>query len=142
MNAHRMTDPDDVTRYLLGGRATLTLKSARTGARRTFRVRSSDRPELYFVDLLSGADNEHDYRYLGCFTVKPTLVPRSINRLRWGEDAWRIFRWFLRQIVYNREFHPELEVWHEGRCSKCARPLTDPESIARGIGPVCYSSIH
>ena len=23
------------------------------------------------------------------------------------------------------------------RCSVCHRPLTDPESIARGMGPVC-----
>lgn len=25
----------------------------------------------------------------------------------------------------------------EARCSCCGRPLTDPESIALGIGPVC-----
>lgn len=23
------------------------------------------------------------------------------------------------------------------RCARCGRPLTDPESIARGMGPVC-----
>ena len=25
------------------------------------------------------------------------------------------------------------------RCSVCSRPLTDPESVAAGIGPVCKS---
>jgi hypothetical protein len=33
----------------------------------------------------------------------------------------------------------ELEVWHQGSCGKCGRPLTVPESIASGIGPVCAS---
>jgi hypothetical protein len=25
----------------------------------------------------------------------------------------------------------------EGRCLRCNRPLTTPESIRRGIGPIC-----
>ena len=25
-----------------------------------------------------------------------------------------------------------------GKCSVCGRTLTNPESIARGMGPVCY----
>jgi len=31
----------------------------------------------------------------------------------------------------------DLEVWHEGRCSKCGRQLTDPVSISVGMGPTC-----
>jgi len=26
-------------------------------------------------------------------------------------------------------------------CAKCKRPLSDPESIKRGIGPICYNKI-
>lgn len=32
---------------------------------------------------------------------------------------------------------PECEVWHEGRCGRCGRKLTVPESIETGIGPDC-----
>jgi hypothetical protein len=28
-----------------------------------------------------------------------------------------------------------------GTCGKCRRPLEDPESVARGIGPVCYQKM-
>lgn len=28
-----------------------------------------------------------------------------------------------------------------GRCFKCLRPLTDPESVKRGIGPVCAKAL-
>jgi hypothetical protein len=31
-----------------------------------------------------------------------------------------------------------LEVWHEGRCGRCGRALTVPESVERGIGPECW----
>lgn len=27
------------------------------------------------------------------------------------------------------------------RCSECHRPLSDPKSIARGIGPVCWRKL-
>jgi hypothetical protein len=36
--------------------------------------------------------------------------------------------------------HPDsdkLEVWHEGRCGRCGRRLTVPESIESGLGPEC-----
>jgi hypothetical protein len=30
-----------------------------------------------------------------------------------------------------------LEFWHEGRCGRCGRRLTVPDSIASGYGPEC-----
>ena len=30
-----------------------------------------------------------------------------------------------------------MELRHTGRCLRCARPLTDSESVDRGLGPVC-----
>jgi hypothetical protein len=30
-------------------------------------------------------------------------------------------------------------VWHEGRCGRCGRKLTVPESIESGFGPECAS---
>lgn len=31
-----------------------------------------------------------------------------------------------------------MEMEMKGRCMMCGRTLTNPESVARGIGPVCY----
>lgn len=31
---------------------------------------------------------------------------------------------------------------HHGACVICGRTLTDPESVARGIGPVCITKLH
>ena len=30
-----------------------------------------------------------------------------------------------------------LRVYHEGKCCRCGRTLTTPESIKKGIGPEC-----
>lgn len=47
------------------------------------------------------------------------------------------FEWFCRHFTeYNR-----IELWHHGECSMCGRALTDPKSIERGIGPVCYEAL-
>lgn len=49
----------------------------------------------------------------------------------------------FRQDVIGDEVIPHvqalgrIEVWHEGRCGRCARRLTVPESILIGIGPEC-----
>jgi hypothetical protein len=33
------------------------------------------------------------------------------------------------------------EVYHEGRCGRCNRKLTVPESIETGLGPECASKL-
>jgi hypothetical protein len=37
------------------------------------------------------------------------------------------------------EMPPLTEIWHEGRCGRCGRKLTVPDSIAIGIGPDCLT---
>jgi hypothetical protein len=46
------------------------------------------------------------------------------------------FVWAWRYIVEG-ELPPGCEVWHEGYCGRCGHLLTDPASIALGLGPVC-----
>ena len=48
----------------------------------------------------------------------------------------RGFAWFWRTLN-GGTFPATFEFWHEGRCAACARRLTVPESIERGLGPEC-----
>ena len=34
-----------------------------------------------------------------------------------------------------------VEIWHEGKCGKCGRPLTVPSSIENGLGPSCLKKL-
>jgi hypothetical protein len=134
--ASQIKAPDDVLAFALAGNARLTLVSKKTGARFTYRIRHPKSDGPHFVSLLTGADNESDFQYMGC--IFPGNVFRTTAKTRMGDDApsVRAFTWAWAAIT--RGSLPEsLEVWHEGRCGCCGRALTVPESIASGLGPVC-----
>lgn len=130
----------DTRKFLLAGHAIFTLVSKKTGARKTFCVRANEDGTAWFVDLLIGPENSTDYRYLGFMYSKPDGLRLKINKDGWGEEAAEGFRWMLRHIegpVEFLKFHEQAEFWHAGMCGRCGHLLTDPESIARGLGPIC-----
>src|ERR1019366_4832357 len=55
-----------------------------------------------------------------------------------SESDTRVLAWnYLWDRVLRGLLPANLEVWHEGKCGRCGRKLTVPESIERGIGPEC-----
>ena len=139
----------EIKLFALAGRATLTIRSKSTGTRFTYKIaqpkdlRDPSKP-IWFVSLLSGTDNESDYNYLGQIYADGRY--QHGRRARIGEDApaARAFHWFWQSVQ-----HPDgekalklIEVWHEGRCGRCGRKLTVPESIASGFGPECIGHVH
>ena len=137
-----ITEPAAALKYILAGRATVTLASKRTGNRSTYRLRAPKDGDaskaVRFVSLLSGPDNDADYTYLG--TVFGSDL-RTTRKSAVSEDApsFRALAWSLRKLAAG-ELPAELEVWHEGRCGCCSRRLTTPESISRGLGPKCAAA--
>jgi hypothetical protein len=133
-------DPVHALRFLLAGKAHATFVSLKTGVRFTFKVtlanaRPGDtRPPPHFVSVLvNGSD---DFVYLG--TIFGGTIYHHGARSRVSKDApsAKAFAWVWRKLTAG--LVPEiLEVYHEGRCGKCHRRLTTPESITRGIGPEC-----
>jgi len=130
----QITDATHALRFALAGNARLTFVSGRTGARFTYRIRASKDGEVHFVSLLTGSDNDGDYEFLG--TIRGTAYYHG-RRSRIGADApgAKAFGWCWAQLTTGRI--EGYEVWHEGRCGRCGRTLTVPESIALGIGPEC-----
>ena len=152
-HANQITDPRDALAYLVAGNATVTLVSKKTGTRFTYKVKQPEAgSDRRFVGLLSGPGNESDYTYMGMLVdaqgARGESPDHRIGDGRWslrttkatrvGVDApsWRAFAWTL-HLLQQGKLSPELEFWHEGRCGRCGRKLTVPESIASGLGPVC-----
>lgn len=133
---HRITDIAAIKRFVLGGNARFTLVSVRTGTRFTYRARRPSEATATFVSLLSGPDNESAYEFLG--SIFPDGSYRHGRRSRISETAASAaaFAWF-HAIVAAGRVPATLEFWHEGRCGRCGRALTVPESIATGFGPEC-----
>lgn len=62
---------------------------------------------------------------------------------RVGSDAASVrgLLWLLKRLNAGVDPAPQAEVWHDGRCCVCRRPLTRPDSVAVGIGPDCLERL-
>ena len=132
-----------VTReFLTAGRAIFTVTSGTTGEHITYRIAhkkgSEKYPPAWFVSVLTGPENTSDYTFLGMLDPETGMV-RLTRSSKYREDSRPVVvvRWALRKIWEHREFPAGYTVLHEGRCGRCGRLLTVPESIETGIGPEC-----
>lgn len=133
----QLTTIADVLQFVQAGNATFTLVSKVTGARRTYKMRESDRAGMFFVQVMTGPDNENDFQYLGIVRNGSYEIGKK-SRITRDSPAHQAFDWFWRRVAANAPvMFTALEVWHEGRCGCCGRKLTVPESVERGIGPEC-----
>ncbi len=111
----------------------------------TYRVQHSEAnknyPETWFLQSLTGPDNTKDYSYLGILNSETGQV-RLTGRSRWQSDTW-VAKIAERVLVCLWKGDEEKivvggwDVHHEGRCGRCGRVLTTPESCKTGIGPEC-----
>lgn len=128
--------------FLFAGKAIVTLCSKKTGSRFTYKVSHKQGGDCSFVGLLTGADNERDYSYLGMLPDNPATALRGVGTgkscAKADAPSARAFQHLL-DVVWGKVDGAMLEVWHEGRCGRCGRKLTVPESLAIGLGPECAS---
>lgn len=134
----------DAKQFALSGQATLTMESERTGAHYTYKIEKATKPRpgnpAYFVSLLMGPNNEADYTYIGMIdnngfrTTEKSKLPLSSHPVAGFDWIWR---WLtIREIL-----PPQCVIRHDGRCGKCGRTLTTPDSIDLGIGPECAKKL-
>ncbi len=137
MNHQAILSPQNFTKFVLAGNAIFTVVSKKTGTRFTYRVRIREtvgRPPIWFVSLLTGPDNTSNYTYIGQIVFNGrSFVHGSKSTISYDAPSVKAFEWVWK-VSGN---HEALEVWHVGKCGKCCRALTDPESIASGLGPIC-----
>lgn len=137
-----LIDPAATVAFMLAGNAHVTFQSRRTDTRFTYRVvqaerRAGDTGEPpHFVSVLVGPDNDHSYQYLGCIYRRLVYAHGKKSHIEPNAPSAVAFAWVWKRLSAG-EMHPELAVYHEGRCGRCGRRLTTPESIATGLGPVC-----
>lgn len=140
----QLKDTEAVGSFLFAGKACFTLKSRKTGTHFTYKVSHKKDGDVSFVSLLTGPNNTEDYRYLGLLPDNDATRLRGVGRGKScaGPEApsARAFQ-FLLDSIWRGQIPEALEIWHEGRCGRCGRVLTVPESIERGIGPECASKM-
>lgn len=135
---HEIARPVDILTYATAGDAVFTLQGKTT--RFTYRVTKSEDGKIFFVKLMTGSDNETSYRYVGLIRNTEAAEYEHGRKAKISEAApgVKAFKWFWHALVTKDEAKlAQLTFWHEGRCGRCHRRLTVPESIERGLGPDC-----
>lgn len=128
---------NDIKTFIFAGNAIFTITNTNTGNRFTYKVRKSKDNEIYFVSVLTGSDNTNDYSFIGY--IKNGLFNSSKkSRITSDSTSFKVFNW----LIFNLNKIPSIvQVFHEGKCGRCGRKLTTPESIQRGLGPECATLI-
>lgn len=140
LQAGRIESAEAVKEFVTAGNARFTLVSVKTGTRFTYKVRKAQAAPVSFVSVLTQADNENGYTYMGI--LKDNKFSHTAkSRVTAAAPSAKAFDWVWRQVEERKALPAQVEVWHEGRCGRCGRALTVPESIARGIGPECFSKM-
>ncbi len=154
MTRNQFSDPTAVLDFIRAGKATFTIESEKTGNHLTYKVTSVEGSNTrYFVKLLGGSDNENSY-YIGMIvedTFKSPVAGAHANvvshigwkfiltkasRVNDSTTPVKALRYVLEALSKN-EMPAKTKIFHEGKCGRCGRKLTVPESIERGIGPEC-----
>jgi len=137
----------NVLAYMTAGKATFTARGREHSF--TFRVKQPKfdgvpAENLRYVSVLTGPDNTTSYTFIGCLVRKMGRWEfRFSPKARISQDATSVvaFKWIIRRLVDGMGLTNEVEIWHDGRCGKCGHPLTVPESIETGLGPICAQNL-
>ena len=125
--------------FLEAGHAIFTVSNP-SGEYYTYKVSAphdqSEIKPIWFISVLTGPDNTTDYSYLGI------LVD---NKVRWTAKSkfnaetkqFKVVEWAINLILTDGTLPDGYKIAHIGKCARCGRPLTTPESLESGIGPIC-----
>lgn len=136
--------------FFTAGKAVWTVSNGK-GEHYTYRItKSKDKPGAlraanWFVSVLAGPNNEADYIYIGI--LKPEngdVLTTRASKLKDDSKPVKVARWALQKAWKGEELPEGYKLEHFGKCAKCGRLLTHPESLSgprAGLGPECYKTL-
>lgn len=136
---------DKVKEFFFAGNATLTLRNVDSGNRFTYRIdtpkkqKNPNKP-VFFVNVMDGCDNETGFTFVGTIFGKNVYKHHKGSKIGERDKSVGVIKAFLDFLSKNK-MPKSVEVWHEGKCGRCGRKLTVPESIYTGIGPDCIQMV-
>jgi hypothetical protein len=141
--------PELSEKFLLAGRALFTVSNPK-GDHYTFRVKKAESEwpvgsgrmsTSYFVSV-KAPGGDYPYRYIGMLLLDKKIL-KTTNKSAFlpGSKEYEVAAWACFAVLDQKMIPDGYHIEHAGRCGKCGRTLTDPESIQRGIGPECWSTL-
>ena len=145
-------DAIDALSFIFAGKAIVTMTSAKTDTHFTFKVTRAEDGGAFFVKLLTGPDNSWNgnWKYIGYLKAVDGVPILALDGVRTSgliagrkgnscAPSFKALSWALAHL--GRDSIPsDLTIQHNDTCGHCGRELTDPISVAIGLGPVCRAA--
>jgi len=126
--------------FMLAGKAILTAQSLKSKKHYTYKILKAKGAigNCFLVFVLTGPDNSNDYTYMGMFNHDDGKGVFRTTKSRIAADAksFLAFNWIYKKLK-SGGLPAGLYLQHAGKCGRCGRKLTHPDSLETGIGPEC-----
>ena len=125
IDIYKLESIDDIKRFVIGGKAIITLESKTSGRWFTYKIKKAkkdDEKSPFFVSVLTGCDNEKSYAYMGTIFNNNNLVFRLTKKANMGKEAlsYKAFNLFFNLIQINK-LHKDMNVYHRGVWGRCGK---------------------
>ncbi len=134
--SNELVGQERIVNYITGGKGIVTLKSC-TGIHYTYLWESPSKNKnndgrMFVKVLINGCD----WVYVGMFKDRNFHLTKASHFSLHSPIVKGVY--FILKLMFKPDFHDDrMHLFHEGVCSRCGRPLTNPDSLEIGIGPIC-----
>ena len=152
IDRHTISEIESIKKFMYAGNSTFTIQNTETKNRFTYKLQVPDdkkhkmeHEKVWFVKVMTGTDNEDSYTFIGTLFPEGSGIVKNYrhskkSRITNQAQSVKVFVWFMTALQTNT-IPPQVEFYHEGRCARCGRKLTVPESITSGFGPECINMV-
>lgn len=140
-----LLDNNKAIEFLLAGKSEFIAVSGRTGYKIKYKItrkesnKKDDNASEYVYFIKTVVDNQEVYAGILYYDNKEQIF--KFSRGQKGKlDIHHINIKSLLYIInnlYRGNSKLNVRIYHMGRCGRCGRALTTPESILTGLGPEC-----
>jgi len=143
-----LVNPLALRDLFFAGRARLTFRNQDKGTHMTVHVKQAkdkaDRTKklpIYFVSISLLGDGDTGYIFAGTIFSDSGKV-KLAKGISWNDRMGQVMR-FIVSALRDPEIlrQKNVALFHEGKCCRCGLPLTNPQSIDRGLGDDCYGKV-
>jgi hypothetical protein len=122
--------------FILGGKAFVTFQNSSTTNRYTYKIVKHKTDDIHFVHVLTSPDV---YMYLGTIMNYSFRHSRK-SKINRDTKSFIVFDYVYHHLLMGT-LDPRVEIFHDGKCGRCGRQLTTPDSVQSGFGPECIKKI-
>ena len=120
----------EAVRYIMAGYAIVTVVSNKTNVHFTYKILLRNRRYLIYVRT------KHGYKFIMFLLYNGRKIQYAKNGIGKNHILVKAFRWTWGHLSHN-SLPKTLSVYRYNLCCRCGKRLTTPESIKKGIGPIC-----